>query len=45
MKNTNTNELKAKTVAEALLNQFDSDRDLWLVISFMQGLIENGKSK
>ena len=24
---------------------FDSDMDLWLVISFMQGLIENGKSK
>ena len=46
MNNTNTNEFqKAKTIADNLLNQFDSDMDLWLVISFMQGLIEHGKSK
>ena len=46
MKNTNTNEFqKAKTIAEHLLNQLECEKDLWLSITFMQGLIENGKSK
>ena len=46
MKNTNTNEFqKAKTIADNLLNQFDSDMDLWLVISSLQVHIEHGKSK
>ena len=35
-------EQQARKIAETLLDQLQG-RELWLVISFMQGLLSNGK--